>query len=166
MDIVSTSKNISVLQNYLFSNNSNKLIQINIIFGLALTMDQNFNLTHWNQLFLEKNLLLFWDVNCYEKGILKAANRVRLTVEMEMPPKPSIQRKQIQQQPERADWRSWLETSHFIFLSLPSKSTKFPQTSTGSVVVKVYHNGWSILCLAAFKFILQASPRVLTYNLH
>lgn len=42
MDIVSTSKNISVLQNYLFSNNSNKLIQINIIFGLALTMDQKF----------------------------------------------------------------------------------------------------------------------------
>ena len=52
------------------------------------------------------------------------------------------------------------------FLSLPSKNTTFPQTSTGSVVVKVYHNGWSILCLAAFKFILQASPRVLTYNLH
>lgn len=45
MDIRSTSKHISVLQNYLFSNNSNKLIQINIIFGLALTMDQNFNLT-------------------------------------------------------------------------------------------------------------------------
>lgn len=103
MDIGSTSKLISVLQNYLFSNNSNKLIQINIIFELALTMDQNFNLKHWNQLFLEKNLLLFWDVNCYEKDILKAANRVRLTVEMEMPPTPSIQRKQIQQQPERAD---------------------------------------------------------------
>lgn len=59
MDIGSTSKHISVLQNYLFSNNSNKLIQINIIFGPALTMDQNFNLKHGNQLFLEKNLLLF-----------------------------------------------------------------------------------------------------------
>ena len=125
MDIVSTSKDISVLQNYLFSNNSNKLIQINIIFGLALTMDQNFNLTHWNQLFLEKNVLLFWDVNCYEKDILKAANRVRLTVEMEMPPKPSIQRKQIQQQPERADWRSWLETSHFIFYPCHLKVLNF-----------------------------------------
>lgn len=53
--------------------------------------------------FLREEFVPFWDVNCYEKDILKAANRVRLTVEMEMPPKPSIQRKQIQQQPERAD---------------------------------------------------------------
>ena len=134
MDIGSTSKLISVLQNYLFSNNSNKLIQINIIFGLALTMDQNFNLKHWNQLFLEKNLLLFWDVSCYEKDILKAANRVRLTVEMEMPPKPSIQRKQIQQQPERADEEVDKKQSTSFFNPCHLKVPHF-------LKVKVYHNG-------------------------
>ena len=37
----------------------------------------------------------------YGKDTLKAANKVRLTAEMEMPLRPLIQRMQIQQQPER-----------------------------------------------------------------
>lgn len=37
----------------------------------------------------------------YGKDTLKAANKVRLTAEMEMPLRPLIQRKQIQQQPEK-----------------------------------------------------------------
>lgn len=36
----------------------------------------------------------------YGKDTLKAANKVRLTAEMEMPLRPLIQRTQIRQQPE------------------------------------------------------------------